>query len=790
MKIPAEWAKYLQDQPTVSESIIKPAAYSRYSNDIPGGVLSLIKEYGEYGEYTTDDKISGNKIIINGVNVKKKNISQINKVSDIPDIPHIPAYKFWTPSVGRIGLFVALDTETEVIPEGDRVVIPRLAIATAASRTGCFVIPSEHLRTFLRRHKKAILVLHNAAFDRKVIKQHSGIDLRYWLERGRLLDTFYLYQLLFLAEKGHVPKYPSLAYISEELAGIKLNKDEAVRLGFGQFINPDGSVDIAKIPPTFLKYAAEDAFATFRVSLILLKRIQEVCRYRNVSPSLRLSHDIQVMASFALDEVTRRGMQIEPSKIEALKHTLELRKAELLVELKNEHGWNPGAGSAVKLQELLAQIERETGARIPRTGNGKISSKDEDLHETEHPFVKRYLEFREVEKWLSTFLNRLSERNSVNPHFTVLMRSGRTSCSGPNTQQLPRRTGIREAFIPRPGYYFLSADYRFLELCALASECLSRYKHSMLAEVINSGKDPHRWLAAQILNKPESEVTKEDRSKAKAVAFGFPGGLGAAAFLKYAKANYGLDFTEAEAVELKEKWLTAFPEMRSYMESRQDEIIIDKFNLHNNPLGWPTEYLPGVFRRVISGTPFKASTGEAYPEELVLWLWTAVESADFINKEKFAVEISARKGSKKLVAAIFSTDTVVLKSGRIRHNCSYCQARNTPFQGTAADGAKLALYRLIREGFRVVNFIHDEFIIEVPVEADHLAVARQVEMIMSEEMARMIPDVKIGVEFALMDCWQKGAEAVFDNPGNPVKLLLWRPDRDGADLQLQTGMIL
>jgi hypothetical protein len=55
-------------------------------------------------------------------------------------------------------------------------------------------------------------------------------------------------------------------------------------------------------------------------------------------------------------------------------------------------------------------------------------------------------------------------------------------------------------------------------------------------------------------------------------------------------------------------------------------------------------------------------------------------------------------------------------------------------QGLAADGAKLAMYRLGREGYRVVNFIHDEFLIELPDDADHFAQACRIERILVEEM--------------------------------------------------------
>ncbi len=70
------------------------------------------------------------------------------------------------------------------------------------------------------------------------------------------------------------------------------------------------------------------------------------------------------------------------------------------------------------------------------------------------------------------------------------------------------------------------------------------------------------------------------------------------------------------------------------------------------------------------------------------------------------------KGSLELQQDVFK-ETVVTRTGRICARVDYCAARNTLFQGLAADGAKIALYRLVQK-FRAVNFIHDEFILEIP----------------------------------------------------------------------------
>ena len=75
--------------------------------------------------------------------------------------------------------------------------------------------------------------------------------------------------------------------------------------------------------------------------------------------------------------------------------------------------------------------------------------------------------------------------------------------------------------------------------------------------------------------------------------------------------------------------------------------------------------------------------------------------------------LARRQGSEELSRRLFCSGVTTL-TGRVRGRVSFTQARNTPFQGLAADGAKLALWELIRAGYRVVAFIHDEILIELP----------------------------------------------------------------------------
>jgi DNA polymerase I-like protein with 3'-5' exonuclease and polymerase domains len=111
---------------------------------------------------------------------------------------------------------------------------------------------------------------------------------------------------------------------------------------------------------------------------------------------------------------------------------------------------------------------------------------------------------------------------------------------------------------------------------------------------------------------------------------------------------------------------------------------------------------------------------------------------------------------------------VTTLTGRVRGGVSYTQARNTPFQGLSADGAKLALFELIQAGYRVVAFVHDEVVIEIPEDVDHAAEARYIESLMNLSMQCVTGDVPVTCEYALCRRWSKKARACFDREGRLV----------------------
>lgn len=302
------------------------------------------------------------------------------------------------------------------------------------------------------------------------------------------------------------------------------------------------------------------------------------------------------------------------------------------------------------------------------------------------------------------------------------------NCYNPNLQNPPRKGGIRECFVPRHGYLYAFCDYSFIELCTLAQSCLEMFGWSAMADAINSGLDPHLDMAASMLGITYEEAIArkkqgdpkitEFRQMSKALNFGFPGGLGAAKFVDYARDGYGVTITEGEARRRKEEWYRKWPEMRQYHQHFGGLTLGDrKFTLVQ----------PG--------------------------------------------------------------------SGRVRGEVGFCDGSNTVFQGRAADGIKRAGWYISQEcylgyskywprevhgekksplfGSFIVLMLHDELILEVPEAMAHEAVHRQSE-VMVLGMREVVPDVKVGTEFAIARRWYKGAAPVYDAGG---RIQPWEPKK-------------
>lgn len=172
--------------------------------------------------------------------------------------------------------------------------------------------------------------------------------------------------------------------------------------------------------------------------------------------------------------------------------------------------------------------------------------------------------------------------------------------------------------------------------------------------------------------------------------------------------------------------------------------------------------------------------GDYSEEALRNYLWMDRSK----SPEEFETEEEYDEFKKKLNRKIFFIlkDLIRFKAttltGRVRSNATFASAANTVFQGLTADGCKLALWYLYLAGYKIIDFIHDEVIIELDEDKHLQKNVKKCEELMLQAMGQIIKRVKIGVESALMYRWDKDADPVYDDEGN---LIVWTPGENKDD---------
>jgi len=736
------------------------------------------------------------------------------------------AYPFrpWKPELGQVFTRTfSFDCETTKIDETCHWIAPAYMIGAAFDGQQGYFVSRDHVAAFWKAHDEVGVVFHNAAFDLEVIRLLAPeLDIYAKVDADRVWDTMFLHRLYSLATEGHTAGNKGEATLetcTERYLGVDLPKDvvddsgDLIRTSYGNWLNKP----LHKMPAVYLEYLGKDVIATRQVYKKLRRRIDKLlgdCRdvWGYVSDEWLqecrdrwgpLTHHIQLRAAIVLKEITRNGMHIDLAQRDELVPILESQREQLEARLHDQGVLAKGKGSQkalqAKFQKLAAQHPE---VYFPKTEKGLFATSAEALHDLAAYvlFVDDLLKYRTVDKLLETFLSKLG-RGVVHSAFGVLVRSGRTSSYGElNAQNLPKDDRIRNCFVPSKGRVFLDLDYSTIELAALAQACASQFNwNSEMAARINAGDDLHRVFAGFVTGKPLEEVTDSERARVKPINFGKPGGMGARSLQTYAKMQYGIEYTDPEVAELSEQWLDLFPEMREFLkdtvntplelaralgltlsghyEHTGDDRMI-RYPKNDGDGHVPNPILGMMCLKVLGHENPRTAKGKPYSQADLDYFWTRFEQLADQLPAKFAKAIRSRKPSKPLqrfVSSYVGRAGVFVLTGRLRAAAGYTARHNTIFQGLTSDGAKLALWRVWRKGYKIVNFIHDQILVEVSAADNLKAHAERVKKLMIKGMKEVLPDLLVDVKYAATDRWRKKAEAVFDEQG---QLSLWYPKQD------------
>ena len=261
----------------------------------------------------------------------------------------------------------------------------------------------------------------------------------------------------------------------------------------------------------------------YQLSEVTLRKLQE-------AEEIDLFNNIDMPTVEVLAEMQWNGMYLDVKELENYGDMLKTRLNSLTDEIYKLCGEEFNINSPKQLGEIL--FEKLKLPIVKKTKSGYSTDVDvlEKLVE-EHPVIEKLLEYRQLMKLNSTYVEGM--KVYVNPktkrihsffHQTITA-TGRISSTEPNLQNIPTRfelgKQLRKVFKPAENCIYIDADYSQIELRVLAH--ISNDEH--MIQAFKNGEDIHKQAASKVFNIPIDEVTKEQRSSAKAVNFGIVYGI-------------------------------------------------------------------------------------------------------------------------------------------------------------------------------------------------------------------------------------------------------------------------
>ena len=446
---------------------------------------------------------------------------------------------------------VSFDTETTSVCAIDAELVG-LSFACEEKEAWYVAVPAEREQAekYVNIFKKVyespeiIKVGQNVKYDIQVLKNY-GIEVK-----APLWDTMIAH---YLINPGRENNMDSMA---ESLLHYQTIHIE-------QLIGPKGPAQKSMrnlSPAEVYQYAAEDADITLRLKNVLEPKLKEV-------GAEELIHDIEMPLVPVLADMERNGVRLDTKALDDVRTTFTQRMTELEQEIYQLAGESFNIASPRQVGEILfGKLKIVEKAKKTKTGQYQTSEEVLQSLSSKHPIVEKILAHRGLKKLIGTYVDalpRLINPNTGHIHTSFnqcVTTTGRLSSSDPNLQNIPVNSEdgkeIRKTIIPDEGEIFFSADYSQIELRVMAS--MSGDEN--MIEAFTSNADIHAATSAKIFHKPISEVTKEERSKAKRANFGIIYGISVFGLAQ----NMGIDRSEAKA--LIDGYFATFPGVHTFME--------------------------------------------------------------------------------------------------------------------------------------------------------------------------------------------------------------------------------
>jgi DNA polymerase I-like protein with 3'-5' exonuclease and polymerase domains len=621
---------------------------------------------------------------------------------------------------------LSFDTETALIEPGR--LAPPLACAVFAWGEQSEVVHHTEARDHVvaMLESDSLVVGHNVAYDMAVSAAEWPELLPLIFEvyaEDRVTDTMLREKLLHIAQ-GIYRRYErtdgtwvhldySLEAVVKRRLKLDLIKGEW-QLRFGELRD----TPMLWWPEEAKEYALSDAVATLTVW-----EQQESARdkHRELTGQDLLADEFrQSRAAFWLYLMSCWGLHTDEQGVREFARSTQQKYDLIAKELVLAGLMRPTGSRNIKaVQERVVRAYTEKKRVVPltdggQTGNQKPKTDADTCERSGDPVLAKYAELSSLKTMLSTYIPLLETgtRTPIQPRFESLLETGRTS-SSPNVQNLPTDVGVRECFVPRPGKVFAIGDYSGMELRTWAQVCLYLFGESEMAKALNSGMDPHTRGAAMILGIPYEQAVEEYAADPKGRVY----------LPRQAMKSGNFGFPGGAGIA----------RFRDYARTNYGVLLSDD-----------------------EAKRLKDFWQQSWPESRKYANWMAEQC-------------------KKQVVQIEQ-----IYVGRFRGDVSYTEGSNSMFQGLAADAAKNAGFLIARAcyaepesvlyGGRPVDFVHDEFLVEVNDDERAHDCAVELARLMVVGASPFLPNVPPKVEPLLARRWSKKAKPVHGPDG---RLIPW-----------------
>ncbi|MNU54501.1 DNA polymerase I [compost metagenome] len=394
-------------------------------------------------------------------------------------------------------------------------------------------------------HKNIEKIAHNMKYDMQVLHRY-GVQFD-----GPLFDTMIAHYLIqpeakqgmdFLAE--YYLNYTPISI--ETLIGKK---------GKGQ-----GNMgDLA--PEAISDYACEDADITFQLKQLFAPQIEK-------EHLKKLFYEMEMPLVSVLAGMEEEGIAIDTPHLEAYSKQLAEETEILEKKIKELAGMDFNVDSPKQLGDVLFEhLKISSKAKKTKTGQYATSEDILQQHKNDHEIIPCILDYRQMKKLKSTYVDPLPtmkdpvDERVHTSYMQTVTATGRLSSNNPNLQNIPIRSErgkeIRRAFIARSkDFQLMSADYSQIELRIIAALA----NDTNMIQAFKDKVDIHRATASKVFHTELEEVTKDQRSAAKAVNFGIIYGQSAFGLSQ----NLGISRTEAK--QIIDSYFAQYSTIKSYMD--------------------------------------------------------------------------------------------------------------------------------------------------------------------------------------------------------------------------------